>query len=111
MDQYGSAGHIDNNDKALLKIFDNLNSIYTDKDNIWVVSGDNMLFRIERNKLPSFKPEVGLFIRSISDAKGLISDFQILYFGVMTIQFILILWHRDISSRIQLNISILLTRQ
>jgi serine phosphatase RsbU (regulator of sigma subunit) len=66
-----SAGGIDPNDKVLLKIFDNLISIYTDIDNIWVVSGDNTLFRIARNKLPSIKPEVGLFIRSISDAKGL----------------------------------------
>jgi serine phosphatase RsbU (regulator of sigma subunit) len=66
----GSAGRIENNDKALLKLFDNLNSIYTDKENIWVVSGDNLLFRIKRNKLASIKPEVALFIRSISDAKG-----------------------------------------
>ena len=65
-----SAGSIDNNDKALLKIFVNLNSIYTDKDYIWVVGGDNILFRIVRNKIPSIKPDVGLFIRSISDAKG-----------------------------------------
>ena len=49
--------------------------------NIWVVSGDNMLFRIARNKLPSIKPELGLFIRSISNAKGsLISDYPILVF-------------------------------
>jgi serine phosphatase RsbU (regulator of sigma subunit) len=66
----GSSRRIENNDRALLKLFDNLNSIYTDRDNIWIVSGDNLLFRIKRNKLPSFKPEVGLFIRSISDAKG-----------------------------------------
>jgi serine phosphatase RsbU (regulator of sigma subunit) len=67
----GSARGINDNDKALLKIFDNLVSIYTDEDNIWIVNGDNTLFRIVRNKIPSIKPEVGLFIRSISDAKGL----------------------------------------
>jgi len=66
----GSAGNIDVSDKALLKIFDNLSSICTDNDNIWVVSGDNMLFRIVRNKLPLIKPEVGLFVRSISDSQG-----------------------------------------
>ena len=66
-----SAGNIDYNDRAILKIFDNLNSIYTDNDYIWVVSGDNMLFRILRNRIPSIKPEVSLFIRSISNAKGL----------------------------------------
>ena len=76
----GSAGSIDSNDKALLKIFDNLNSIYTDKDNIWVVSGDNQLFRIVRNKIPSIKTDIDLFIRSISNAKGL-------YFGLSDIVF------------------------
>ena len=64
-----SAGNIEYSDRALLKIFDNLSSIYTDKNNIWVVSGDNMLFRIMRNRMPSNKPDVGLFIRSIYDAK------------------------------------------
>jgi serine phosphatase RsbU (regulator of sigma subunit) len=65
-----STANIDSNDKAVLKIFDNLNSIYTGKDNIWIVSGDNMIFRILRNKMPLIKPDVGLFLRSISDAKG-----------------------------------------
>jgi len=64
------AGNIDNNDRALLKIFDNLSSICADKNNIWVIGGDNMLFRIVRNKLASINPEVGLFIRSISDSQG-----------------------------------------
>lgn len=77
----GLAGHISLNDKAILKIFDNLNSIYTDKDNIWVVSGDNMLFRIIRNKMPSIKPDVGLFLRSISDAKGLYFKLSDIVFG------------------------------
>ena len=66
-----SAGNIENNDRALLKIFDNLSSICTDKNNIWVIGGDNMLFRIVRNKLASINPEVGLFIRSISDSQGI----------------------------------------
>jgi len=66
----GSSHRIDFNDRALLKLFDDLNSIYADRKNLWVVTGDNLLFRIVRNKLPSFKPEVGLFIRSISDTKG-----------------------------------------
>jgi serine phosphatase RsbU (regulator of sigma subunit) len=76
-----SAGSIENNDKALLKIFVNLNSIYTDKDNIWVVSGDNMLFRIVRNKIPSIKPDVSLFIRSISDSKGFNFKLSDIVFG------------------------------
>ena len=76
-----SAGSVDNNDKALLKIFVNLNSIFTDNNYIWVVSGDNMLFRIVRNKLPSIKPDVSLFIRSISDAKGFNFKLSDIVFG------------------------------
>jgi hypothetical protein len=64
----------DYNDKSLLKIIDNPGSICTDKKNIWVVSADNMIFRIVRNKMPSVKPEVGLFIKSVSDAKGLVFE-------------------------------------
>ncbi|MGC1391338.1 MAG: SpoIIE family protein phosphatase [Bacteroidales bacterium] len=76
-----SAGSIDNNDKALLKVFDNLNSIYTDKDNIWVINGDNMLFRIARNRIHSIKPDVGLFVRSITDAKGFNFKLSDIVFG------------------------------
>jgi serine phosphatase RsbU (regulator of sigma subunit) len=76
-----SAGNIEYVDRALLKIFDNLSSIYTDKDNIWVVSGDNMLFRIIRNRIPLNKPDVGLFIRSIYNAKMLNFKLSDIVFG------------------------------
>jgi serine phosphatase RsbU (regulator of sigma subunit) len=76
-----SAGNISYNDKSLLKIFDNLNSISADKDNIWVVSGDNMLFRIARNKIPLNKPDIGLFIRSIYDAKEFYFKLSNIVFG------------------------------
>lgn len=76
-----SSTGIDFNDKALLKIFDNLKSIYTDEANIWVVSGDNMLYRIIRNRMHAIKPEVALFIRSISDAKGTTFRLSDIVFG------------------------------
>jgi serine phosphatase RsbU (regulator of sigma subunit) len=71
----------DYNDKSLLKIIDNPGSICTDKDNIWVVSADNMIFRIVRNKMPSINPEVGLIIKSVSDAKGLAFELSDIKFG------------------------------
>jgi serine phosphatase RsbU (regulator of sigma subunit) len=77
----GSARSIAYNDKALLKIFDNLNSIYTDENNIWVISGDNLLFRIVRNKIPSIKPDIDLIIRSISNAEGLYFALSDIVFG------------------------------
>ena len=76
-----SAGDIDFNDKAILKIFDNLSSIYTDPNNIWVVSGDNRLFRIVRNKIPSIKTDIDLFFRSISNSKGLNFKLSDIVFG------------------------------
>jgi serine phosphatase RsbU (regulator of sigma subunit) len=80
-DNIGSAGNIANNDKALLKILDNLNSIYTDKNHLWIVSGDNLLYRIVRNKIPSIKTDIDLFIRSISNAKGLYIKLSDIVFG------------------------------
>jgi serine phosphatase RsbU (regulator of sigma subunit)/ligand-binding sensor domain-containing protein len=77
----GSGNNIDNNDKALLKIFDNISSIYTGKDHIWIVTGDNQLFRILRNRISSVKPGVGLFIRSISSAKGRYFKLSDIVFG------------------------------
>jgi serine phosphatase RsbU (regulator of sigma subunit) len=59
------------NDKALLKIFGEIISIYTDDKNLWVIDGKNQLFRISRNKIKSIKPELDLFIRSISNEEGL----------------------------------------
>jgi serine phosphatase RsbU (regulator of sigma subunit) len=76
-----SSSRNDYNDKSLLKIFENLNSVGNDKKNIWVISSDNMIFRIVRNKMPSIKPEVGLFIKSISDAKGLNFNLSDIKFG------------------------------
>ena len=76
-----SANSISNNDKSLLKIFDNLNAINTDKNHIWIVSGDNMLFRIIRNRITDVKPEVDLFIRSISNAKGTYFKLSDIEFG------------------------------
>lgn len=75
-----TSGWIENNDKALLKIFDDIISIYSDKDNIWVVNGDNQLFRIVRNGITSIKPDLDLFIRSISNEEGLYFKFSDIVF-------------------------------
>jgi serine phosphatase RsbU (regulator of sigma subunit) len=58
------------NDKALLKIFNDIISMYTSRDFILVVTADNQLYRIERNKTPAIKPDLDLFIRSISNEEG-----------------------------------------
>jgi hypothetical protein len=37
-------------DVSLLKLFDNILSINTEKDNIWLIDGENNLFRINRKR-------------------------------------------------------------
>lgn len=66
-----SAGNVHNSDRAILKIFDEIISINTDKENIWVIDGKNQLFRISRNSIASLKPDLDIFIRSIKNEEGL----------------------------------------
>lgn len=62
--------HLALTDKALLKIFEELVSINLADDFIWVVTDDNKLFRIERNRNLSIKPDIDLYIRGISNEDG-----------------------------------------
>jgi len=72
---------IEGNDKALLKIFAEIISIYLSEDFIWVVTGDNQLFRIARNKNLSIRPELDLYIRSVSNEDGLYFEISDIVFG------------------------------
>ncbi|MBA4323389.1 MAG: hypothetical protein C0408_11290, partial [Odoribacter sp.] len=64
-------GKVADNDRALLKIFEEIISIYTDDKSLWVVDGKNQLFRILRNKISTVNPDLDLFIKSITNEKGL----------------------------------------
>jgi serine phosphatase RsbU (regulator of sigma subunit) len=75
-----SAG-ISSYDKAILKVFNNPVSINTDRNNIWVVNADNTVFRIIRNKISSVNQDNGLFIRSISNSKGVNFKISDIVFG------------------------------
>lgn len=68
-------------DKALLKIFEELVSINLADDFIWVVTDDNKLFRIERNKNLSIKPDIDLYIRGISNEDGTYFKISNIVFG------------------------------
>lgn len=70
----GNINRISNNDRSILKIFDNLVSLYTDDRNIWVISGENQLFKIERDRIASIKPNLDIFIRSIHNDRMLYFD-------------------------------------
>jgi serine phosphatase RsbU (regulator of sigma subunit) len=76
-----SSGRVPNSDKAILKIFDEIISINTDRDNIWVIDGKNRLFRVTRNSLSPLKPDLDLFIRSIKNEQGENFDLTDITFG------------------------------
>ena len=57
-------------DKAILKIFDNIVSIVHENNNLWVITGENQIFRVALNSIREIKPNLDLFIRSIKNDKG-----------------------------------------
>ena len=62
--------NIDFNDRSLLKIFDDIVSIYTDENSLWVINGNNQLFRISRNKFKPVMAGLELYIKSITNEDG-----------------------------------------
>jgi serine phosphatase RsbU (regulator of sigma subunit) len=65
-----SSDRIQYQDRAILKIFDEIVTVNVDSGYIWVINGDNQLFRIVRNEIPVTMPGIDLFIKSITNEKG-----------------------------------------
>jgi len=57
---------------SLLKIFNNVISLMTENDILWVVDGGNRLFRIDLNKPLKINPEIDLLVKSIYNERGTI---------------------------------------
>jgi serine phosphatase RsbU (regulator of sigma subunit) len=55
----------------LLRIFENIVSVYCENDNVWVVDGENRLFGIESSKGLTMTPETYLFIKNIRNERGI----------------------------------------
>jgi serine phosphatase RsbU (regulator of sigma subunit) len=55
---------------SLFKIFNDVISINTEKNNLWVVDGENRLFRIDLKKPSKINPEISVFVKSIYDERG-----------------------------------------
>ena len=68
-------------DKAALRIFNEITSVSVDSSYIWIISGDNQLFRIIRNKIPLNSSSINLFIKSITNEKGLYFNLSDIVFG------------------------------
>ncbi|HEX2921905.1 MAG TPA: SpoIIE family protein phosphatase [Bacteroidales bacterium] len=57
-------------DLSLLKLFEDIASVYYDDDFIWVVDGDNRLFGIDTKKSSSTIRETDLLVRNVSNERG-----------------------------------------
>lgn len=61
-------------DLSLLKLFDNIVSVYCEKDKIWIVDGNNHLFGIDCRKASSLPPETDLLVKTIRNERGIVFD-------------------------------------
>ncbi|HLN19657.1 MAG TPA: SpoIIE family protein phosphatase [Bacteroidales bacterium] len=71
---------IKENDLSLLKLFDDLVSVYFDNDYIWVVDGDNRLYGINTNKTSGILNETSLLVKHVSNEKGKTFDLSDIVF-------------------------------
>ena len=74
--EFGSSNSINNTELALLKIFDNIVSVTVEKDNLWVIAGDNRLYGIDRKKQAGIDPLTNVIIKSISNDNGTLFDLE-----------------------------------
>lgn len=58
------------NELSLLKIFDDIVALTLEPDKIWLIDENNQLFGIDRARSSNVKPEVNVYIKSISNGKG-----------------------------------------
>jgi len=57
-------------ESSLLKLFSDIVSINVENNKLWVIDGDNKLFRIDLDKPSIIKPEIDVFIKSIYNENG-----------------------------------------
>jgi serine phosphatase RsbU (regulator of sigma subunit)/ligand-binding sensor domain-containing protein len=66
----GSKNDVEVKEMSLLKLFNEVVSINVENRNLWVVDGDNRLFRIDLYKSAKINPEINVFVKSIYDERG-----------------------------------------
>lgn len=66
---FGRKSKISPADAAILKIFDNIISIVSDDQSLWVITGDNQIYRVLLNSFTSDKSGLALYVRSIKNDK------------------------------------------
>jgi serine phosphatase RsbU (regulator of sigma subunit) len=55
---------------SLLKVFDDIVSVNVENKDLWVISGNNKLYCIDRLKSSKMNPETEVFVKSISNERG-----------------------------------------
>ncbi|MGE5419207.1 MAG: hypothetical protein ACM3UT_03430, partial [Chloroflexota bacterium] len=68
-------------DLCLLKLFDDVVSVYSDDGKIWVVDGSNNLFGIDCEKASSMSPETDLLVKNIRNEEGTVFDMSDVVFA------------------------------
>ena len=66
----GRKEDMDDNELALLKLFDEVVSVTSETENLWVISGDNLLYGIDRKRSAEITPSISILIKNISNEKG-----------------------------------------
>jgi len=65
-----SVDKVERKKMSLFKIFSDVISINSYKNNLWVVDGENRLFKIDIDKPSKINPEIDVFVKSIYDERG-----------------------------------------
>lgn len=76
----GSGTEIEDRELAILKIFDNLVSVQVDNNNLWIIDDNTKLYNIDRTKTSGFKSDIEVFIKGISNERGIALNLQNLKF-------------------------------
>ena len=66
---------------SLFKLFDDVISINSSDDYLWVIDGENRLFRIDHKKPLKINPEIDVFVKSIYNESGTTFDLSNIVFN------------------------------
>ncbi len=67
----GTQKDIESKELALLKLFDEVVSVTSETNNLWVISGNNLLYGIDRKRSAEITPAISILIKNISNEKGI----------------------------------------
>ena len=81
MDFPANGNQIEEKEKSLLKLFDEIVSVITGEDMIWIVDGANQLYGINPKMSSLYMKETDLFIKKIQNENGISFDLSDIVFN------------------------------